>query len=259
MKLTSYFKKQELQYLPMDELLEARTTFGAGGVSDWLERYQIKQRDWVLPQLYAHILTWKKTPDCLDYVRINTKTSLDRGVYILATHAQRGELLVSQVKTPRYGALVPLLLAPHKESTNTPYSYWQNIHAAVDPKLQQVLQDLKAYTECNNLSDETIQEILLEGLVYKSGKNTGKPRSPTSTWRIALPKQTPDCIRALSPLSQVMLFQIWLAHPKNRLSTMVLNPLDWDNMPISRITDWQENISKVVEKPATISSLPWEW
>lgn len=263
MKLTSYFQKQELNYLPWDELLDLRQSLGHQGTTDWLKRYQIAARHWVLPQLYQHIANFKKTPDCADYARLNTKSTLDRGVFVLATHPQRGELVSGQIRTPRYGALVPLLLAPHKEQSKTPYSYWQNKQVALDPKLQEVLHDCEKYQACVDLGSDTLLQLLDLGLVYKSGKNMGKKRVAQTTWRIYHAADAPDCVKSLSVLSQAMLFQIWLAHPQYRLPTMVLDPRDWDSLPEPLVGSWneyqRESKQPAVEKPTPVTDLPWEW
>jgi hypothetical protein len=38
-------------------------------------------------------------------------------------------------------------------------------------------------------------------------------------------------IHSLPKLVQIMVCQTWCAHPNNRTQYMVLNPLDWDNLP----------------------------
>jgi hypothetical protein len=67
--------------------------------------------------------------------------------------------------------------------------------------------------------------------------------------------------RILPELAQVMLAQIWCAHPENRTKYMILDFKNWDQMPEPLITT-EIFISpvaktKVAKKDDYVIDLPW--
>lgn len=151
------------------------------------------------------------------------------GLLVIATHSQRGTFIKGQtdVKHRNYCALVPLVLSAFKKHHNVPYSSWESSELAnlVEPKLLEAMQ-LK---ELPDVTKEETLEIREIALTPKTGAKMGIMAPPSTTYRIWPPKGS--AIGKLPDLAQHMMLQTWCAHPQNRTNMMILNPVDWDDMP----------------------------
>jgi len=97
--------------------------------------------------------------------------------------------------------------------------------------------------------------IRQQGLAYRSGPKAGTTRPAESTWKLYGIADT--LLGDQTILLQSMMCQIWLAHPKNRRSTMILDPNNWDSMPGALVDSELFSSGKIVS--ASISELlPWQ-
>ena len=125
-----------------------------------------------------------------------------------------------------YSALVPLIMSAHKVMNDIPYSRWskEGLRVIVNPKLADAM-----LVEVPSFSKEELISIRNEGLVVLSGSKQGELRNTRTTHRLY--GLSDPYFKPLPTLAQVMLTQIWLAHPDNRTNLMILDPSDWDAMP----------------------------
>lgn len=226
------------------------------------EKYSLKSRPWFLPQLVAELGKWSTDfSDIAGFKALNMKTTRNRGIWLLITCHPRGLFVPDQYKEPSssYCALVPLLLAAWKQYKNIPYSHWKNIDSLrflVGSDLAEAMQ-----FRVDGLSREEIIEARQHGLEIRSGVKMGELRNPRSTHKLYSTVGT--CMQGMPWLSQVMLAQIWCAHPSNRNKFMVLDPNDWDNMPepldSSAVVKDSPKISFTPKMPSKLISVEDTW
>jgi hypothetical protein len=157
----------------------------------------------------------------------------DRGLWIFLQLNSKSGWLPSQYKDPgrQWCTLVPHLLYAFKANHSIPYSRWsrQGLDWAVNRSLcEAMLCDVPEFTV-----DELL-DIRQHGLRVKSGSKTGDNRNPATTYKLY--GTTHPEFRRLPELAQVMLAQIWCAHPENRTKYMILDPKNWDQMPEPLVT-----------------------
>lgn len=235
---------------------ENRSRIKKEAISNFCKKYDVVTNgSWLLPQLAAHIskiplvFTAEGKVDSADYLAKFSQDDFHKGIYCFCTHALRSDMIQKQYlpENRNYSALVPLLLMPHKRFNNINYSNWDTnlLEKLFDPNLW------KAVT-CeyeNTNSAEILLAIRAAGLEYKSGKMMGKLRSAETSYKIY---SLSGDLSKLPWLTQVMLFQIWCAHPANRSDMMILDWKNWDSMP-------EPLISTSVLLPSTLpksSSIP---
>lgn len=193
--------------------------------------------DWLLPQLYA-LIGRTEVPlqdgkvNIKEYLRKNFSDPFMRGIYNVCMLRDRGVLVRKQLARPKYSALVPLLLAPHKEFNNIPYSAWNlpELHWVVEERLFAAM-----FAEPPKLTAEQLIELRDLGLSTRSGPDAGKKKDPKSQWRLNHLRGT--VLETVPDLAVTMLTQIWVAHPSIRTPNMILDPNNWDNMPEPLIDD----------------------
>jgi hypothetical protein len=166
----------------------------------------------------------------------------DRGLWIFLQLNSKSGWLPSQYKDPnrQWCTLVPHLLYAFKVNHSVPYSQWSRVglHWAVNKSLcDAMLCDVPEFTV-----DELL-DIRQHGLRVKSGSKVGDTRNPATTYKLY--GTTNPEFRKLPELAQVMLAQIWCAHPENRTKYMILDPKNWDQMPEPLVT------AEVFVAPAT--------
>jgi hypothetical protein len=83
--------------------------------------------------------------------------------------------------------------------------------------------------EIPQLSKEELLQTRDIALTPKTGAKAGIMRNPSTTYALYVPPTSP--LYTLPTLAKIMVLQTWKAHPSLRNSTMILDPLDWDNMP----------------------------
>lgn len=225
----------------------------------WAEKYDLHvHANWFLPQLVAHIA---KMPTCgynsAEYAASFGVDDFHKGIWALAMHPTRGDIVPKQysAESRNYSALVPLLLMPHKKFDHVDYSKWTaaGLNLAVDPNLHAAMTcDFE-----HDMSTTEILEIREKALTFKTGKTIGQVRNAQTSHKVY---SLEGPLKKLPWLVQVMLFQIWCAHPVNRTDLMVLDWKNWDNMPEPLVT---KELFKptVASKTATPSKpeLPWDY
>lgn len=208
---------------------------------------------WLLPQLVAHFGRWRLHSTGQETVVKNSVSTLDKVLWRLS-RVRRSLLVKNQTRQPEYGQLTPLILLGLKRSQG--YSYeqfreFQDIKWLLEPPLLEALSVTISVPQKNRLL-----EIRDQGLIYRSGKNSGTRRNPETTWQLYGIQDTE--LGGYPKLLQTILTQCWLAHPKNRRETMILDPLDWDLMPEPLI---DVDVVRVVESTKPTKTLhmdvPW--
>lgn len=155
--------------------------------------------------------------------------SVLKALLILAKYPKRSSLVDKQTeaKVRNYCSLVPLVMSAFKKINNIGYAAWDpsEINGIVEPNLCAAMS-LPSLPEVSR--DEVIETREL-ALTPKTGKSAGVMRSPLSTYSLYIPADSP--LYDLPTLAKIMMCQTWCAHPNNRTNLMVLNPLEWDDMP----------------------------
>ena len=191
-----------------------------------------------LPELIDLVGSWHTTKNetgkisGLQFCKDHFNTSERMGMYRLLTLNSKSSFLEKQYTgdARRYSALVPLVMYAQKKVKNIPYSDWDRdeIHFVTHSKLVEAM-----LWEGEIPSKEQLLQDRESALRFASGAKIGQLRSPVSTHRLYSTNGT--CYEGKPEYVQVMLSQIWCAHPDNRTKYMVLNPLDWDNVPMPLI------------------------
>lgn len=204
--------------------------------SQFVEVYGLKHHGVsVLAELVTHLSRCglKKNENGLisglQFCKDHFNTPRAMGMYRLLMQDSRSNFLSTQYKMPsrEYSALVPLILYAHKLVHKVPYSAW-------DPKELQYVVNHNLCEAMLWMPDElpdrdTLLADRAIGLTVKTGKDAGKLRSAVSTHRLYATAGT--CYQGVPQDAQVMLAQIWVAHPSNRTKYMVLDPKQWDAVP----------------------------
>lgn len=230
-------EEEDYPFKGIDPILVKKETLLAktAAARAFLELYSIAEySEWFIPQMLSRISTiplvrledGKYDPRSL-FAEFG-KDPVLRGIYILCMHQTRGDFVNLQYKSP-FCALVPLILNAFKKYQQIPYSAWSTdgLDLIVDPHMYDAMTfDPSMYLE--GLDKNDLLKIRDLSMLYKTGKLTGTMRNPVSTHKLY---GTPSPFNKFPWLVQVMIFQIWCAHPSNRNENMVLDPMNWDTMP----------------------------
>lgn len=246
------FIKQDIKSIPFDEVIDIYKANASdlkqlsAALTEFAEKYSLKERSWVAPQLFAVFGNWHFADKDTLKVNLGNASDWERGVYLFSLYAPRGVYVLSQVKEPQYSTLVPIILSSLKKYKNVPYSAWSIeglVHVLEPALLDAVLwadqtrgefSGQSPYGTGCELSSERLLQLRVEGLVYRSGKNCGEVRNPSSSFKLYHTRGTE--LEGVPWLAQVMLTQIWVAHPDLRTPYMILNPYDLDRVPCPLIS-----------------------
>lgn len=210
---------------------------------------------WLLPQLVAHFGRWKLYSSGKETVAKNTHNLLDKVFYRL-TRIRRSSLIKNQTQQPEYGQLTPLILCGFKQLQGYSYEQFREI-AGLEWLLEPLLYSALVEHQPPNLSVERLLAIRQQGLVYRTGPKAGTSRNPESTWQLYSIGDTE--LGEQTKLLQTMLCQIWLAHPKHRRASMILDPQDWDNMPATLVDNQILDTTQTRKKSVVVHELmPWD-
>lgn len=130
-----------------------------------------------------------------------------------------------------YCALVPIIMYAQRVAKNIKYSEWEpsEIHHIVPARLAEaMLWDGETPT-----SKDELLRGREQGLTWASGAKVGTTRPANSTHKLYATNGT--VYQGMPWYVQVMYSQIWMAHPDNRTKYMVLDPKDWDSVPLPLI------------------------
>lgn len=147
----------------------------------------------------------------------------------LFKHPQRSMLLDKQtdVKNRNFCSLVPIVMSAFKKFHGVGYSEWDpsEIFGITEPNLVKAM----LLKELPDLTKEEVLEFRDAALTVKTGDNAGTRRNVATTYTLYFPAGSP--IHELPTLARHMMCQTWCAHPSNRTEFMILNPLEWDDLP----------------------------
>lgn len=213
---------------------------------------------WIMPQLAAYISTFQLPMidgkvNIREFLNINfAQDDWHKGLYSVLMCPTRGTILPTQTSALNipYSALVPLILMPFKRFHNIPYSAWDTpqLSLVVDASLYSAMR----YTTDREFTKEELLQDRSKCLTVASGAKIGTQRSPASWHKLYSTKGT--VYEDMPWLAQVMIAQIWVAHPVNRSNLMVLDWNNWDSMPEPLIST-EVLSSKNRSIPV---SLPWD-
>ena len=217
-------------------------------LDDYCQKHLQVHHKWLLPQLVAHFGSWQlcfkdSRIDVLATLKLNCEHNSANTAYWRLSRVKRSSLIASQVKTPEYSTLVPVILAGFKRMQGVSYEQWRgldNLAYVLEPRLlEAVVVDDCDLANLANLGSQRLLEIRTQGLTQRSGIKAGQMKNPHTTWSLTGISDTE--IAHLPKLTQTLLTQIWLAHPVNRNSLMILDPGNWDSLPAPLIA---ENVFK---------------
>lgn len=206
-------------------------------IEDFASKYRLSaSADWFWGQAIAKfaMLPLAKNPNGLysakslvvDHIR---NDSVLKALLILAKYPKRSSLVDKQTeaKVRSYCSLVPLVMSAFKKINGIGYTAWDpaEISGIVEPNLVAAML-LPSLPE---VSKDEVIEIRELALTPKTGKSAGIMRSPLTTYSLYIPADS--SLYSLPTLAKIMMCQTWCAHPNNRTNLMVLNPLEWDDMP----------------------------
>lgn len=210
---------------------------------------------WLLPQLVAHFGRWRLYSSGKETVAKNTHNLLDRVFYRL-TRVRRSSLIKNQTQQPEYGQLTPLILLGFKQAQGYSYEQFREI-PGLEWLLEPLLYSALVENDPPRLSVDRLLAIRQQGLVYRTGPKAGTSRNPESTWQLYSVADTE--LGEQTKLLQSMLCQIWLAHPKHRRQSMILDPHDWDTMPPILVDAQPLDVTINRKKSAVVKELmPWD-
>lgn len=219
------------------EMVQKRTTDAIK--TKFLVKYGIHlHTDWIMPQivtLLGNMPVERNSNGLISGKKFisNFSTPWLRGIYYLNKINTKSTYLHLQYKAPskEFGALVPLVLYAQRLVKGIPYSAWDRdeLHYVVHSDLcDAMLSDPHTFTK-----DELLF-IRNEGLTVKSGASEGERKNALTTHKLS--GVTNPAWNELPPLTQVMLSQIWMAHPEAKTKYMILDPYNWDKMPPALVT-----------------------
>ena len=225
-----------------DLLNAAKDKAGQAAVKTYIETFGLIDYSHIfMPQIITILarMTLKRNENGfisgLKFRNENFTTPTLRGLYRFLMLDSRSSYLKTQYKAPNssYCALVPTIMYAHKLVHGVKYSEWDKseIEYIVHPQLAQAM----LYTPGPMTNDQIMYERT-EGLTVRSGATEGKVQSAVWKHRLVGPQLRDGIFKDTPYLAQVMLAQIWCAHPENRSAYMVLDPIDWDKVPAALIS-----------------------
>jgi len=234
---------------------------------DFINKYGIPLHiDWILEQaitLIGNMPVTRNSNGLISGTRFkydNFKTPWLRGLFLFLMINTKSVYLKLQYKAPHkhFGALVPFIMYAHKLVKGTMYSEWDRdeIHEVVHSDLATAMT-----YEMPEFSRDRLLQLRTEGLTIKSGVGVGQLKNAITTHKLNTSVTDTDWNQVPS-LVQVILTQIWMAHPDNRTKYMILDINEWDKMPGSLVP--REVVSKpilttqVVKKSNSPIDTPWD-
>jgi hypothetical protein len=245
----------DVKSLPFDDLEEATTKDYGPQVEDFVQKYGLKQKSWVYPQVLAEVASWSYSRrgdkiDTKEFLAKNCKQSArNKGIYWFLMWDRRA--LDKQYVHTEFCALTPLILAAFKKMHGIKYSEWMDPHLVINPQLYGAITvDYPEYTTSELL------EFRHQGLSVQTGKRAGVIKSAPVTYNLyGYPNELEDGrphLGVLPQLTRMMLCQTWCAHPKHRSKYSILDPKSWDTVPPALIDE-----SPISTPPLEQQDTPW--
>lgn len=220
------------------DMTHVRATAGQRDFISGFVEHQKYNIEAFMPKLVEMIGSWHVTRNseglvsALQFCKDHFNTPERMGIFRLLTLNSKSSYLQKQYLGDNryYSALVPVVMYAQRKAKNILYSEWDRseIHLIVPSKLAEaMLWEGEAPSPEDCLRDRD------QGLTYQSGVSIGKKRPAISTHKLYATNGT--VYEGMPEYCQVMYAQIWCAHPDNRIKYMVLDPLNWDNIPVPLI------------------------
>lgn len=226
---------------------------------DWTNYLKTNKNHWyryynttpnIMANIMAEVAKWKLVKN--EEGKIDGKATLsanldykdptDMGLYIYLTTNSRNLYNNKASSNDILNALVPIIPCAFKIYNNIPYEMWdRNTIAAVVSKN---LSEAMVFT--HGLSEEELLEARAQYVQDNSPYNW----YPSKKLNMLGSK---DGIK--NKLIIAIMLQIWIAHPTRRTKYMILDPMNWDNMPEPIIDD---SIFLEDEKPTKKETLTWD-
>ena len=235
----------------------------------WIPKYKLETVLLsVMPQIIAHIgnrpVRWSEVMTAegkIDGRKVlnqafDFSSDWEKGLYLFLMLDSRSPYLTTQYKgeSKAFCALVPLILYAFKLNQKIKYSQWDEdtLHWVVNKSLCNAMK-----WSAPTPSREELLAARELGLTYQSGAKMGQQRNPQSTYRLFATKG--GALEGYPDLVGTMLTQIWCAHPQNRTQYMVLDPHNWDKMPVPLITEniFSYSTKTHQQKDSGSEDLPW--
>jgi hypothetical protein len=251
-------KKQDINEIELNDIVRLQDK----QLNLWAEDNKLNRfESWMLPQLVSNFGRWQVEYDpsgCIDVFKTLKHNCTDPKQQELwkLTRIKRSLLVTKQIANPKYSVLTPLILAGLKLYQGISYQSWHglsNLEWILEPDLLVAVQ-----VDYDDLGSDRLLEIRNQGLTQRSGTKAGQLKPSESTWSLTGIQDTE--LGHLPKLTQTMLCQNWLAHPKHRDHYMILDPKNWDNMPEPLIQYDVFKKPEAKETPVlkdTSQELPW--
>lgn len=224
----------------MSEILKFISTFKLSTISG--EDYDPEEVHETVPDSYISAAAL--------YRQIFTDDTM-MGLYEFLMTDARSVFLDKQYTAPgrSYCALVPLIMYAFKAHKNVPYEHWnkRQVEGITSPRLYTAM----TYRSETLFGKDDILAARAEGLLVKTGIKQGTSRNPVHTFKL----YGASAFKGMPELQQVMLAQIWCAHPDNRTKFMVLDPFNWDRIPPPLVQSEKIFTTDTFNSP---NELPWD-
>lgn len=219
----------------------------------------------LLPELISLIGSWHVTRNeagkisALQFCKDHFNTPERMGMHRLLTLNAKSSILPKQYSGAgkEFCALVPLIPYAIRKAKELKYSEWDRseIHYVTHTLLTEAML-WEPDPEFEVPSNEQLLHDRMEALMVKSGPKVGTYRNPVSAYKLWGTNGT--CYEKMPEYVAIMYSQIWCAHPDNRTKYMVLDPLNWDNVPVALVdpnaikasfTPWETNSTDSTDTP----------
>ena len=233
--------------------------------NSFASNYALNKKEWFIPQAQARLAELPLLKDEFGlfsprelFSAIRSDASL-LGIFCLFMFADRSKILVGkQYVNTEHCLLVPLVLAAFKRYQNINYSKWPrkgNLGLLVPKNLT----DLMLYTPVEHEEDPR---------PWRSEMSKAVRTSYSANWPLKHPLKGDANVPVLY---KFIYAQLWAAHPGNRSPYMILDCLDWDNMPAPIVESevfrpapkdivWPSSKKAIIVWPPskkTSSDVPW--
>ena len=206
-------------------------------VEEFTVAYSLKKHSsWFLPQMLSKLAEMQPVKNSSGKLDVKQLVSdqikpdpVMTGLWLLCRHPTRSSFLdkQTQVQNRNYSSLVPLLLSAFKKYNGTPYSAWDrnSVQGVVEPQLASIM----TLTDLPEIPKDELLDLRAYSLTPKTGKDAGQQKNPQTTYSLYPPAGS--VLSAMPMLLRIMLCQTWCAHPAVRTEYMILDPINWDNIP----------------------------